>query len=115
LPGDIDKLVLPPLALKIGLDLCLSTMVQGFAAQSGGAVQIVSLLGEGTNVTLWLPHAEGGATETAHGEQGGSVSGPAEARILVCDDQAAPPIVMGASEWYGSSMTRRRRGRPPNI
>jgi signal transduction histidine kinase len=33
-------------------------MVQGFAAQSGGAVQIHSKLGEGTTVELWLPRAE---------------------------------------------------------
>jgi hypothetical protein len=33
-------------------------MVQGFAAQSGGAVQIRSKLGEGTTVELWLPRAE---------------------------------------------------------
>jgi len=32
-------------------------MVQGFAAQSGGAVQIRSKLGEGTTVELWLPQA----------------------------------------------------------
>jgi len=30
-------------------------MVQGFAAQSGGAVQISSKLWEGTTVELWLP------------------------------------------------------------
>ena len=34
-------------------------MVQGFVAQSGGAVQIRSKLGEGTTVELWLPRAEG--------------------------------------------------------
>ena len=62
------------------------SMVQGFVAQSGGAVQIVSTLGEGTNVTLWLPHAGGRSTETAPLEQSGSVSGPTQARILVCDD-----------------------------
>jgi signal transduction histidine kinase len=33
-------------------------MVQGFAAQSGGAVQVRSKLGEGTTVELWLPRAE---------------------------------------------------------
>jgi signal transduction histidine kinase len=33
-------------------------MVQGFAAQSGGAVQIRSKLGEGTTVELWLPQAQ---------------------------------------------------------
>ena len=33
-------------------------MVQGFAAQSGGAVRIRSKPGEGTTVELWLPRAE---------------------------------------------------------
>jgi signal transduction histidine kinase len=34
------------------------SMVQGFAAQSGGAVQIVSSPGEGTQVMLWLPSTQ---------------------------------------------------------
>jgi signal transduction histidine kinase len=34
------------------------SMVQGFAAQSGGTVRIHSKLGEGTTVELWLPRAE---------------------------------------------------------
>src|SRR5712672_1474034 len=71
------------------------SMVQGFAAQSGGAVQIVSSLGEGTKVTLWLPHAEGRSTETAPLEQSGSVSGPTQARILVCDDDADVRALVG--------------------
>jgi signal transduction histidine kinase/CheY-like chemotaxis protein len=71
------------------------SMVQGFAVQSGGAVQIVSSLGEGTKVTLWLPHAEGRSTETAPGEQGGSVAGPAKARILVCDDDGDVRALVG--------------------
>jgi len=33
------------------------SMVQGFAGQSGGGVQIASSLGAGTRVTLWLPCA----------------------------------------------------------
>jgi len=48
------------------------SMVQGFAAQSGGAVHIVSSLGEGTDVTLWLPCAEGRSTERVSLEAGGS-------------------------------------------
>ena len=71
------------------------SMVQGFAAQSGGAMQIVSSLGEGTNVTLWLPHAEGRSTETAPLEQSGSVSGPTQARILVCDDDGDVRALVG--------------------
>jgi signal transduction histidine kinase len=40
--------------LGIGSGLGLP-MVQGFTAQSGGAVQIRSQLGEGTTVEFWLP------------------------------------------------------------
>jgi signal transduction histidine kinase len=43
--------------LGIGSGLGLP-MVQGFAAQSGGAVQILSKLGAGTTVELWLPQAD---------------------------------------------------------
>lgn len=39
-------------------------MVQGFAAQSGGAVQIRSKPGEGTTVELWLPQADEPPFET---------------------------------------------------
>jgi response regulator RpfG family c-di-GMP phosphodiesterase len=51
-------------------------------------VQIVSSLGEGTHVTLWLPCAEGLSTETVALEPGGSVLGPSQARVLVCDDDS---------------------------
>jgi signal transduction histidine kinase/CheY-like chemotaxis protein len=71
------------------------SMVQGFAAQSGGAVHIVSSLGEGTNVTLWLPHAEARSTEPAPLEQTGPVSGPTQARILVCDDDGDVRTLVG--------------------
>jgi PAS domain S-box-containing protein len=40
-----------------GTGLGLS-MVHGLAAQSGGALQIFSTVGEGTTVELWLPQAE---------------------------------------------------------
>ena len=52
------------------------SMVQGFAAQSGGAVQIVSSLGEGTHVALWLPCAQGRSTARVLLEPGGSVERP---------------------------------------
>jgi signal transduction histidine kinase len=45
-------------------------MVQGFAAQSGGAVQIRSRAGEGTTVELWLPRAhESPPSETVGGDR----------------------------------------------
>ena len=61
-------------------------MVQGFAGQSGGAVQIASSLGEGTRMTLWLPSAEGRSAETLSLEPGGSGLGSSQARVLICDD-----------------------------
>jgi signal transduction histidine kinase len=67
------------------------SIVHGFAAQSGGAVQIVSSLGEGTNVELWLPRAEGRPTENAPLEPAGFVVRPepgAESTALVRPDQA---------------------------
>jgi signal transduction histidine kinase len=62
-------------------------MVQGFAAQSGGAVQLRSCPGAGTTVQLWLPQAEeppdppkddatAGETEVSRGTSS----------ILLCDD-----------------------------
>jgi signal transduction histidine kinase len=47
-------------------------MVQGFAVQSGGAVQIYSKLGEGTTVELWLPQANELPSETAAADSGNS-------------------------------------------
>ena len=62
------------------------SMVQGFAGQSGGAVQIASSLGEGTRMTLWLPCAQGRSAETLSLEAGGSGLGSSQARVLICDD-----------------------------
>jgi signal transduction histidine kinase len=52
------------------------SIVQGFAAQSGGGVQIVSSLGEGTHVALWLPCAQGRSTARVLLEPGGSAVRP---------------------------------------
>jgi signal transduction histidine kinase len=46
-------------------------MVQGFAAQSGGAVHIRSKPGEGTTVELWLPQADEPPSETISADQSG--------------------------------------------
>ena len=61
-------------------------MVQGFAAQSGGAVQIASSLGKGTTVELWLPPAEHQSKASVSAEPGEFVFRQRQARILVCDD-----------------------------
>ena len=52
------------------------SMVHGFAQQSGGAVQILSSVGEGTHVKLWLPCAEPRSIEHVASEPSGSALGP---------------------------------------
>jgi signal transduction histidine kinase len=77
-----------------GTGLGLS-MVQGFAAQSGGAMRISSRAGEGTLVELWIPAANDSA-----GSPGFAAPAPARAAdarplcILVVDDD---PFVGEAS------------------
>ena len=71
------------------------SMVQGFAVQSGGSIQIVSTLGEGTKVDLWLPRAVDRAAESTFSE-GASVLRPGQARILVCDDDGDVRVLVGA-------------------
>jgi len=51
-----------------GSSLGLS-MVQGFALQSGGAVQIRSSPGKGTTVELWLPQAARPPSEAGRPER----------------------------------------------
>jgi signal transduction histidine kinase len=71
------------------------SMVQGFAAQSGGAVQIDSSLGNGTTVDLWLPQAEGPPTTRVSAEPDEFVTRPRLARILVCDDDGDVRSLVG--------------------
>lgn len=62
------------------------SIVHGFAAQSGGTVQISSTPGEGTKVDLWLPRAEQAAIDCPGIEPNPTASAPGQAAILVCDD-----------------------------
>jgi PAS domain S-box-containing protein len=67
-----------------GTGLGLS-MADGFAAQSGGALRIESTPGRGTTVTLWLPRADGAASDPAEAAlQPGDE--PPRRRALVVDD-----------------------------
>lgn len=68
-----------------GTGLGLS-MVYGLAAQSGGALRLSSVLGEGTTAELWLPITEA-ALET---QSAAAAAAPAAApsTILVVDDDA---------------------------
>jgi CheY-like chemotaxis protein len=61
-------------------------MVQGFAGQSGGAMQIRSKLGEGTTVEIWLPQAVEPPLGTSSANPSGSAISQGIANILLCDD-----------------------------
>jgi signal transduction histidine kinase/CheY-like chemotaxis protein len=62
-------------------------MVQGFAAQSGGAVRIRSRNGAGTTVELWLPQADKPVLREPARMSPAATSMPsAGAKILLCDD-----------------------------
>jgi CheY-like chemotaxis protein len=72
-----------PVGQGTGLGL---SMVYGFAQQSGGSVEIASVVDEGTTVTIFLPRAEAEAAE-----QGGIADeqlpmGSASETILVVED-----------------------------
>ncbi len=81
-----------------GLDLL---MVQGFAAQSAGAVQIRRRPGAGTTLELWLPKAEDPPPAAADGPAAREPDIPfGAATILLCDDDGD---VRGfISEFLGS-------------
>jgi signal transduction histidine kinase/CheY-like chemotaxis protein len=72
------------------------SIVHGFAAQSGGSIQITSSLGSGTSVDLWLPRAEGDAIKSGDSEPERFITEPSQSRILVCDDDADVREVVGA-------------------
>jgi PAS domain S-box-containing protein len=72
-----------------GTGLGLS-MVHGLTAQSGGSMQIVSQVGKGTVVSLWLPRARREDVQPAH-QQASTVSPARESRgsrVLLVDDDS---------------------------
>jgi len=93
IPADILEQVTEPFFttkdVGKGTGLGLS-MVYGFARQSGGALDILSKVGEGTRVEIWLPRA------SRAGKSAEKVAAPASAtldvpplRILLVDDHEA--------------------------
>lgn len=60
--------------------------VQGFAAQSGGAVRISSRPGAGTIVELWLPKAGEPPHDSDRSEPSAAEMPRGAANILLCDD-----------------------------
>jgi signal transduction histidine kinase/CheY-like chemotaxis protein len=73
------------------------SIVHGFAAQSGGSVQIKSSLGRGTKVNLWLPRTNDIVVEYARNEQEPCNMEPCQGRILVCDDDTDVRSLVAAS------------------
>jgi signal transduction histidine kinase/CheY-like chemotaxis protein len=71
------------------------SIVHGFAVQSGGSVRITSSLGDGTNIDLWLPRAEGDAIKANDPASERPITEPSQSRILVCDDDADVRAVVG--------------------
>jgi PAS domain S-box-containing protein len=69
-----------------GTGLGLAT-VQGFAIQSGGALSIESVEGEGTSVTLWLPCTDAKA-DTSTAASAWITHETFHGRILLVDDDA---------------------------
>ena len=94
LPAELTKIFEPYFTTKeIGLGSGLGlSQVYGFARQSGGASSIVSAVGKGTSITLFLPRA---TERPAAAPSDGATAVPvaASALILVVEDEAEVPRV----------------------
>ena len=93
-----------------GTGLGLS-MVQGFTAQSGGAVRIRSTPGEGTTVTMWLPRAKQGAKTAGRETPVAPAKESRSLRVLLVDDDIL--VSMGAADMLldlGHSVTEAQSG-----
>jgi len=93
-----------------GTGLGLS-MVQGFTAQSGGAVRIRSEPGKGTKVTLWLPRAKEDPVAPTPEAQPAQPAEARSLRVLLVDDDIL--VSMGAADMLldlGHSVTEAQSG-----
>jgi PAS domain S-box-containing protein len=93
-----------------GTGLGLS-MVQGFTAQSGGAMRIRSEPGKGTKVTLWLPRATEGPVAPNPVAQPVQPAEARSLRVLLVDDDIL--VSMGAADMLldlGHSVTEAQSG-----
>ena len=116
IPEDIAAKVFDPFfttkAVGKGTGLGLS-QVHGFAHQAGGTVELRSVLGEGTTITMCLPKA----TAQPISEQG-QVSLKGSGTVLLVEDN---PEVAAASTGlleqlgYACTLGCRRAGRPGRI
>jgi signal transduction histidine kinase len=86
-----------------GTGLGLS-MVHGLAAQSGGAMRVLSRLGEGTTVELWLPVSDLDVVKAEHKVAKSTHDGPLLRVLLVDDDQLIAMATTDMLEELGHSV-----------
>jgi signal transduction histidine kinase len=70
-------------------------MVQGFAVQSGGVVEIQTRLGEGTRIEVWLPRADEAPVVHASRCRPDMIGSQPTAQILICDDDPDVRGILG--------------------
>jgi PAS domain S-box-containing protein len=116
-PKDLERVTEPFFTTKAqgkGTGLGLS-MVYGFAHQSGGAVHIHSLLGQGTTVEIWLPRAsEQPQAETlkpvAPSKSQGAQAEGMQHILLIDDHEGVRLTTMTLLEDLGYSVTALSNG-----
>ncbi|HLB99179.1 MAG TPA: response regulator, partial [Acetobacteraceae bacterium] len=92
-----------------GTGLGLS-MVHGLAAQSGGAMRILSRPGDGTTVELWLPVSELKVVEAEHKAATPIGDGPRLRVLVVDDDQLIAMATADMLEELGHSVREASSG-----
>jgi PAS domain S-box-containing protein len=102
-----------PLGKGTGLGLA---MAQGFVEQSGGAISIDSTLGQGTTVSLWLPHE---SRSSINGEAGGAtvllVEDETELRLVLTDALANDGYSVVGAKTAAAALTLLNDGLKPDV
>ncbi len=92
-----------------GTGLGLS-MVHGLAVQSGGTMHIASKLGEGTEVTVWLPQAESSPAAGTEEALSSRAAADTLAILVVDDDTLVRTGLVGMIEDLGHRVTEASSG-----
>lgn len=93
-----------------GSGIGLSTAL-GIVQDHGGYLELDSVLGEGTVVTVLLPLAQSpGAANPAPAPPGDMPHGAGECVLLVDDEDSARAMTKRALEWYGYRVLEARNG-----
>jgi PAS domain S-box-containing protein len=93
-----------------GTGLGLS-QVYGFVRQSGGLVKLRSAPGEGTTVTVYLPHADAAPAEEATDAAGPQIPAGQASILVVDDDDDVRDLVAAMLEELGHRVTVAANGR----